>query len=430
MARVLILGVILCSLLANPVCAQSGEYLTFSSASSIRQQADNYFERQAYSHAAKLYTRITTNHPDDHQVILLLADCYRFMREPYHAARWYKLALEKKPTIAAEHYFNYASALCATGKYQLALTWFSRYLELQPEDKRAIAAIESLTSPELIIDGTVEVEEVPIELPGGVFSPAIFDGGLVFVGEGATGSLTKKVTTWIEGSYFDLYYVPLDNGKPGFPRYLDNKLNSVFHEGPVTFFDRGNKVIITRSAFKKGQGDTRNLQLMISERKPGGNWSTPKKLFHQRDYSIGHPAITADAGIIYFASNKPGGYGGSDLYFSEYENGKWTEPVNMGPQINTSGNELFPTIGGDGLLYFSSDGHGGLGALDIFKTEPSAGAPPVHLGYPINSPRDDFSMVFETNASHGYFSTNRSGQDRIYRFEMKPQLVKAAVPVN
>ena len=425
-ARLCLLLIFLSTL---PSLAQIGKHISLRSESSLRQHADIYFERNAYSHAAKLYSKIIVDHPDDQELQLKLADCYRMLREPHSAEQWYRLALRTKQP-EAEHLFNFGSVLCATGKYDEAADWFSRYLALNPSDDRARAAIESLRDPQMLLDSRYEVRQLPIEIPGAVFSPVIFNEGLVFVGEGATGSLVKKVTTWIEGPYFDLYYVPMNQDQPGYPKYLDDRLNSVFHEGPVTFFDGGNKVIITRSAFRKGQEDTRNLQLMIAERKPNGNWTSPKKLFHHQDYSMGHPAITQDGTVIYFSSNMPGGYGGSDLYRSELVDGKWTEPVNAGPQINSSGNELFPSLDADGTLFFSSDGHGGLGGLEIFRADITGSANPVNLGYPINSSGDDFGMVWEADTKKGYFSTDRTGQDKIYRFEMKSQLVNAAVPVN
>jgi tetratricopeptide (TPR) repeat protein len=415
----------------GPVEAQSGEPMPSDTGSNIRRHADNSFDRQAYLHAAKLYSRIIIKQPDNQQVLLRLADCYRLMRDPHNAVHWYSKAFAKAYPNRPEHLYNYASVLSTSGKYQQAVTWYSRYLEVNPGDPRALAAIESLKNPEQLWDSNVEVELIPIEFPGPVFSPAVYSGGLVFVGEGNTGGLARSVTTWTEAPYFDLYYVPVDeHGKPGFPKYLDDKLNSVYHEGPVAFFDGGKKVMLTRSAARKGQDDTRNLQLMMAERKPSGRWSAPRKIFYERNYSTGHPAINPEGTIIYFSSNRPGGYGGSDLYRSEYNNGKWSEPVNAGPQINTSGNELFPSLDMDGTLYFSSDGHGGLGGLDIFKSSTRTYGDVVNLGYPINSHRDDFGMAFKTDTNKGYFSSNRNGQDRIFRFRMKPQLANSAVPVN
>ncbi len=429
MVRIGSLWIFLIFFSLTPVSGQIGKHVNLRSQNSIRQHADLYFERQAYSHAAKLYTKLVINNPEDTDVKLQLAECYRLLREPHSAAPWYHQA-QIKGQLGPEHMFNYGSVLCATGDYRQAVTWFNRYLKARPGDKRAIAALKSLKNPHLLFDSRYQVAPLQIELPGAVFSPAIYDEGLVFVGEGGTGSLVKKVTAWIEGPYFDLYYVSLKDEQPGFPKYLDERLNSVFHEGPVSFFDGGNKVILTRSAFRKGQEDTRNLQLMIAERKPSGNWSSPKKLFHHQDYSIGHPAVDEQGKVIYFASNMPGGFGGSDIYRSDFKNGRWSKPVNMGPQVNTSGNELFPSIDAEGTLFFSSNGRGGLGGLEIFRFDLTESNIPVNMGHPINSPGDDFGLVWQPKSNRGYFSTNREGTDRIYRFEMENQLVNAAVPSN
>ncbi|MGI9550914.1 MAG: hypothetical protein ACR2MT_06935 [Aurantibacter sp.] len=390
--------------------------LAFHKESSLRKHAENYFEKQAYSHAAKLYHKIITEHPDDSQVQLRLGDCYRLMREPGNAAYWYGQAL-RLDRSSHEHFLHYASVLCAIRKYHRAKLWYAAYLKRYPDDQRAKSALKSLHNPVQLFDSRFEVMPLNIALPGDVFSPAIHGEGLVFVGEGNTGGLSKSVTTWQESPYFDLYYIPIKkDGQPGYPRYLDDQLNSTFHEGPVAFFDNGNKVIITRSNSNKGEKDTRNLQLMLAERKPSGEWSRPKKLFHHPDYSVGHPSINSDGTVIYFVSNKPGGYGGTDLYSTELKKGVWQEPVNAGSEINTAGDELFPSMDANGMLFFSSDGHGGLGGLEIFKVDLENLKKPRNVGHPINSEADDFGIVWIPGANSGYFSTNRTGQDRIYRF--------------
>ncbi len=361
--------------------------------------------------------KIIREHPEDQEVKLRLGDSYRLMREPHNAAYWYGQVM-KKDQSSSEHIFYYASALCSTKKYQQAKYWYLEYLKTNPYDQRATAALESLNNPQLLFDDRFEVKQLSIELPGAVFSPAIFGEGLVFVGEGNTGSLVKTLTTWNEGPYYDLYYVPLANGKPGYPKYLDDNLNSVLHEGPATFFEEGSKVIFTRSRFKKGNGETRHLQLMIAERKSSGNWGSPRKLFHQEDYSIGHPAVNNEGTTIYFASNMPGGYGGTDIYRTDLNNGVWQEPANVGPGINTAGNELFPSLDDEGVLYFASNGLGGLGGLDIFKASPDSHNQPENLGFPINSQGDDFGIIWAPNSTFGYFSSDRKGIDQIFSFQL------------
>ena len=192
----------------SPVLGQIPQ-IALRSESSIRKHADIYFERQAYSHAAKLYHRLATNYPDDSEVQFRLGDCYRLLREPATAAHWYSRAL-KEDQSSTEHLFHYASVLCASKKYQLAKHWYQAYLKREPDDQRAINAIESLIKPQNLFDSRYEAKPMQIDLPGAVFSPVIVGDGLVFVGEGSTGSLVKKITTWQEGPYYDLYYVPID----------------------------------------------------------------------------------------------------------------------------------------------------------------------------------------------------------------------------
>lgn len=204
----------------------------------------------------------------------------------------------------------------------------------------------------------------------------------------------------------------------------------MLHEGPAVFFDQDRKVIFTRSNGRKSPDDTRNLQLMIAEKKPSGKWSTPKKLFANPGYSTAHPATYDQGTVLYFSSDRPGGYGGSDIYRSRFANGSWSQPENLGPAVNTAGNELFPTLDSEGILYFASNGHGGLGGLDIFRFKTTETGELVNLGYPINSSADDFGIIFSQDQMEGYFSSRRTGADRIFRFEKQPQLAKVAVPVN
>ena len=415
--------------LFSPVVGQIPQ-IELRSESSIRKHADIYFERHAFSHAAKLYHKLIVRNPEDTQIQYRLGDCYRLLREPISASFWYGKALQRDNS-KPEYMLHYAAVLCASRKYQLAKHWYQAYLEVLPNDQRALNALASLTESQDLFDTRYEARLLDIDLPGDVFSPAFLDNGLVFVGEGNTNSIVKKITTWQEGPYFDLYFVPLNSkGQPGYPKYFDNQLNSVFHEGPVIFFDQGRQAILTRSNYKRGEEDTRNLQLMIAERNPNGSWGTPKKLFHHPDYSIGHPAINSEGNIIYFSSNKPGGFGGTDIYRSELVDGQWQKPVNAGPEINTAGNELFPSLDMHGILYFSSDGHGGLGGLEILQVDPTQAASPVNLGHPINSQGDDFGIVWIPGENSGYFSTDRTGRDRIFQFKENLQLVKAAVPDN
>lgn len=208
-------------------------------------------------------------------------------------------------------------------------------------------------------------------------------------------------------------------------------LNSKYHEGPCTFFDNAQKIIFTRNGNSGGGGifgqkkeGISRLKLYSAEKK-SNDWGNIKELaFNSDDYSCGHPSVDKTDKILYFVSDMPGGYGGTDLYMSKFINGTWSKPENLGGKVNTVGNEMFPFIAPDGQLYFSSDGHPGLGDLDIFvaKTDPSNGkvlGKARNVGAPLNSQNDDFGIITDSNRNFGYFSSNRKrggSDDDIYKF--------------
>jgi hypothetical protein len=211
-------------------------------------------------------------------------------------------------------------------------------------------------------------------------------------------------------------------------------INTKYHEGPATFSRDGSVVIFTRNNFNNGQAgrstDGVNKLKLYTARLVGGTWSASEELpFNSEEYSTGHPALSRDGTRLYFASDRPGGVGGTDIYVSRWESNRWTDPVNMGPEINTAGNEMFPFADEKGNLYFASNGLPGLGGLDIFfaslSPEGKPTGPAKNLGEPINSKEDDFSLITDGNRRTGYFSSNRKNggaDDDIYRFEREGSL--------
>lgn len=208
-------------------------------------------------------------------------------------------------------------------------------------------------------------------------------------------------------------------------------LNTKYHEGPATFSRDGSRIIFTRNNYNEGRASksaegVTKLKLYTA-RQQDGTWTGVEELpFNSDDYSVGHPALSRDEQLLFFASDMPGGTGGTDLYVSRYQNGQWGRPVNLGETINTKGNELFPFVDDAGNLYFSSDGRKGLGALDVFFATMANGVTVQsvnHLDAPINSPQDDFGLITDGSRRGGYFSSNRrDGNDDIYRFVRESSL--------
>jgi len=391
-------------------------------------------------------------------------------------------------------YLYYAQALASNGKYRESQEVYEKYSKLQAADKRGPSFsrlyrdVSSLTKNA----GSYKVEFLKMNTKKPEFSPMRYKNGLVFVSAGHGGNGIKRVFNWNSTPFLDLYYVPepenlrgsstskLGGSKPkrqrfsampvlrplgsdaftaptandsktvGVFRNLTNgyedqpvsesdrfsrSLNTKYHEGPATFSHDGSRVIFTRNNYNDGQyrqsSDGVNKLKLYTAKQTNGYWSEAEELpFNSDEYSTGHPALSKDDQLLYFASDRPGGFGGTDIYVSRWNNGKWGEPLNLGKDVNSKGNDLFPFIDEKNNLYFSSDGHPGLGELDLFYVQLSEeGTKPAqgvrNLGEPLNSPKDDFGIVTDADRRGGYFSSNRKNggaDDDLYRFTREGSL--------
>lgn len=323
------------------------------------------------------------------------------------------------------------------------------------------------------------------------FSPAYYKKGLVFVSARNEGVMTKRVYNWNQTAFLDLFEIPdlslvnsaktskLGGSASANPKtgrkgtyllgsdeytaptandahtkgfYSKNgegkidplqesaieatnirPLNTKYHEGPVAFFKDGSKILFTRNNYLNGSYKTskdgiNKLKLYMAEM-VGEDWKNIKELpFNSDEYSVGHPSLSKDNKLLYFVSDMPGGIGGTDLYVSKYDGTNWSAPLNLGPAINTKGNEMFPFVDDIGNLYFASDGHAGLGGLDIFYAKLIDGVmakKPKNLGAPLNSAKDDFGLITDAERKSGFFSSNRrrgGADDDLFRFERQGPL--------
>ncbi|HEY0668101.1 MAG TPA: OmpA family protein, partial [Sphingobacteriaceae bacterium] len=219
------------------------------------------------------------------------------------------------------------------------------------------------------------------------------------------------------------------NEKPTKAKRIKGDLRSKFHDGPVSIASDQKSMIFTRNNYYKGRErlsrDGVNRLKLYSASLINEKWSNIKEFeYNSNEYSTAHPALSGDGNLVYFASDMPGGVGGMDLYYSVKQNGKWSRPVNLGPNVNTKSDEIFPFLNGNNELYFSSTGLAGLGGMDIFRTSLNSNLPvgdPVNIGYPVNSSKDDFGIIFRSDGRSGYFSSNRIGNDDIYSFQYNPE---------
>jgi outer membrane protein OmpA-like peptidoglycan-associated protein len=263
------------------------------------------------------------------------------------------------------------------------------------------------------------------------FSPVYYKGGLVFCSNRGSG-VFPGYSAIDNKSYFKMYQVDT-TGNRGWQEtiLLPGEVNSNFNNGPATFNSSGDTVYFSRNQIVEGslkdisgKGNTLGLFFAVLR---DGQWTDVQEMrFNDHAWNVTTPCLSPDGKRLYFASDKPDGVGGSDLYYSEWRNGYWNNPVNLGKEINTEGNEAYPFINGSGELFFSSDGHKGRGGKDIFFTRyaDTAWITPVGLDPPVNSPADDFGFIADNITSRGWFSTNRGNMQDIYSFRtLNPQFL-------
>lgn len=266
---------------------------------------------------------------------------------------------------------------------------------------------------------------VKMNSAAGDFSPAFYNDGLVYVSARHQSGPKDPMTG---EAFYDLYFAPLDpNWEPMRPRSFSLMLNSTTHEGPVTFDQTGQTIYFTRSNYLQGVERTDakgGVRLKIYEAVMGAmDWDQIRELpFNSDEYSCMHPTLSQDGRLLFFSSNRPGGFGGYDLYVAVREGRSWSAPYNLSARINTAGDEVFPFMHESGTLFFASNGYKGYGNYDLYMVEVKEGAwsDPINLGRPFNSEADDFGLILNEEGDLGFFSSNRPGglgRDDIYRFE-------------
>ncbi|HEY8401951.1 MAG TPA: hypothetical protein VIK89_11850, partial [Cytophagaceae bacterium] len=386
----------------------------FSNLKSPLKRADRLFEEFAYASAIDLYLQVLNRDKSNDQVKLKIAESYRMLNQTKEAEIWYEKVMTSSITQPI-HKFYYAQMLVSNGKYEEGRKWFEEYKRQVSHSELANNMIEALLSINSFYEDslTYPVKELKINTPHADFSPVYYEDGILFVSGRTKNVFVKALNTWDNSTFLDLYYSKMNaEGGLGNPVKLKGKINSPLHEGPATIYNNGNSIIFTRNAVTKfdiknnkdSLKDVNRLMLFSATKNKKNKWEhiTPMP-FNNMAYSVGHPSITSDGRTLYFASDMPGGYGGVDLYVSYYVDSVWSEPKNLGPSINTAGNEVFPFIYKDTVLYFSSNGHGGLGGLDVFCSiiNNNTAGKVKNIGYPINSSLDDFGIIIADDGRSG-----------------------------
>lgn len=389
------------------------------------KQANKYYKELNYQEAIKLYEQILKRKKLAHDALLNLPECYRKTGDYQKAENIYSLAISNIEDINPEVYFYYGLCLLSNSKTSEALAAFEEFKKLNPADTRANKLIASCNDS---IRNVIEnagalynvrnVEEINTQFDE--FGVTIYKDGIVYCAERDTAKGPYLIrNSWTGRPFTDVYTIDAkikDARKKeyqyGKEKPFANVVKSKFHDGPVTFAD--DSTMYFTANFKKKSVKNNVFNTQISKvTKTGEKWSKTPDIQYISDlrYSVAHPTISTKGDKIYFSSDMEGGFGKMDIYVAYLENGSWSDPINLGPEINTEGDEVFPWLDYDGTLYFASDGHSGLGGLDIYSSEGSRGkfSTAQNIGSPINSNFDDFSFSIDSSRLFGYFSSNREG---------------------
>jgi len=397
-------------------------------------KADQAFSLEQYNKAAELYQKAyqtTKSRAVKSEIIFKQAECYRLSGNKKRAESYYKRAIKAKyPDVLV--YLRYADILRMNEKYEDAKEQYQKYIQLNPSD---ISGEMGLKSCDYAINWLANPTRYKVDIMPLVnsrfsdFSPSFGNGEYseIYFTSSRSGGFSNKIDDRTGETFTDIYSSKLNKkGKWSVPTMLTEPINSAGNEGSVVLNKRGTTMYFTKCDVQKKK--SLGCNIYVSNRK-GKVWGPPTMLQIKVDSNttLGHPTISEDEIILIFSSDLSGGYGGKDLWIvKQQKRGKWSDPVNLGPAVNTSNDEMFPFLHSDGTLYFASTGHIGMGGFDIFKSyldENDTYSSITNLKYPVNSPGHDFGMIIEKSGERGYLTSDRKGGkggDDIYQFELPP----------
>ena len=385
------------------------------------ESADKLFQKFEYVDAAKEYLKLVDKGQQDPYVYKQLADAYYNMYNPEEAAKWYGKVVETSQE--AETYFRYSQMLKALGKYEESNKQMAVFAKKAPSDHRAKDFNQNPGYlPKLLNkQKAFNVKALDINSTGSDFGAVLTnDNTLYFT---SSRNKSKRTDGWNDEPYLDIYKSTWNEDKTFSKPEEVIELNTRWHDGPVTISADGNTMYFSRDSHGEKEFEKdKKLNAKFSQvylykaTKNGNTWTNITSLpFNAKDHSNSSPSLSKDGKTLYFSSNMAGSVGLTDIWkVAINADGSYGTPENMGTKINTEGKEQFPQITDDNVLYFSSNGHIGLGGLDIFMIDLKTNTQIENVGKPVNSEKDDFAFSFNTTKNAGFFSSNRTGADNMY----------------
>lgn len=415
-------------------------YTENANPSKLVQKADQYFDKMWYAEAAKLYELALDKGVENYSpdIIQKAGDSHYYNTNMEAAYKWYDLLYKRYGNdMSAENLFKYAHSLKGTGKYARAKRLMRLYnRKLADGDVAGIKGENKSAVNEVVLDNILSAEQkftiknLAINSEYSDFSPVFHnDNELVYASAMDSAFFNTRRYKWNNQPYLDLYVAKINEETDDVRNAVkfSKEINTKYHEASVSFSPDNSMMYFTRNNYgkklKRDKNGINHLKIYTSK-KVDGEWTEAREVsFNSDNYSTGHPALSPDGKQLYFVSDMPGSIGQTDIFVVDVlGDGQFSEPRNLGPEINTEQREMFPFIS-EKKLYFSSDGHVGLGGLDVYEItfdEEEGFLELQNMGKPINSKVDDFSYIVNETTQKGYFASNRKGgkgDDDIYSFK-------------
>ena len=383
--------------------------------------ADKLFNRYEYVDAAKEYLKLAEGSKADSYVYKQLAESYYNVFNTKEAVKWYAKVVEQKQD--AETYYKYAQMLKAEGNFKEADQQMQQFAQLAPNDQRAKTFVSKPNYlPEL--QGQTKLYDVAksdVSSDKTDFGAVLTNDNNIYFA--SSRNTSRKTNSWNEESYLDIYRATYNaNGTISDAVAVEN-INTKWHDGPVSITNDGATMYYGSESFNEKEftkDKPKNAKFgkiyLYKATKQGDNWTNGKPLpFNNKGYDVRNPSISKDGKTLYFSSNMPGGFGGEDIWKVAVNADEYGTPENLGAKVNTEANESFPFITEDNILFFSSNGKTGFGGLDVFKMDLNKGTEAINVGEPVNTSKDDFAFTYNTTKKVGFFSSNRGGNDDIFK---------------
>lgn len=394
--------------------------LAFNGIFAQQSKADDLFKQERYFEAAEVYQKILKKSPSNVDATQNIAFSYRKLKDYQNAETYYAKAVELNSKEPANNLY-YGQALKNNGKFSDAKVQFQNYLNKVPNSLVGKLMLQSCSD---VANWEVDPKEFTVSTFENInsdksdFCPLTYEDGIVFVSERGLDLVNESADNYSGTPYLSIFFAKEAKSYKK-AKHFSNQLNSLYHDGPISVSSDNKTIYFTRAnKEERGEKFANKLKIYVATLE-NKKWKNAKEFkYNSVKYSVAHPWISDDGTKLFFSSDMPGGFGKMDIYMCNREGETWGTPINLGNEVNSEENEVFPYFRKD-VLYFASDGLSGYGGLDIYSVFATDNwKNPKNLKTPLNSPKDDFGIFF-TDDENGYFSSDREGgmgSDDIYKF--------------